>query len=45
MKTIEKARGCGYKFVWVKNGRIFVRKAENENVLKICSEQELINIK
>lgn len=39
-----KCKEHNYKFVWIKEGKIFVRKKENGNALRIKSESDLVKI-
>ncbi|XP_064475427.1 uncharacterized protein K02A2.6-like [Ornithodoros turicata] len=43
-KARSKAKESHYRFIWVKNGRIFVRKAEGEMVIRIANAADLENI-
>ncbi|CAB3243449.1 unnamed protein product [Arctia plantaginis] len=40
----EFAKSNEYKFCWTANGNIFLRKQENEKLIKITSEKCLLNI-
>lgn len=33
-----------YKFLWTKNGNIFIRKTENSGIIRIDSEEDLVKI-
>lgn len=39
--TRARARELGYKFVWVRNGRIFIKKSEESNRIFIDSAEQL----
>ncbi|CAB3261565.1 unnamed protein product [Arctia plantaginis] len=41
----KKAKELSYKFVWVRNGRVYVRKDENHQAISIRSEDSLNLIK
>lgn len=43
--TKNKARDKEYKFIWVKNGQIFVRQKEGAAVIRIESEADLNKLK
>lgn len=40
-KTIQRRKEKGWKFSWVQNGRILVRKAENSPIIHVASEDNL----
>ena len=40
-QTRQKALTNHYKFVWVQNGNVLVRKAENSNIIHISSMDDL----
>ena len=40
----NKSKQNNWRFVWVRNGQILARKAENEMVIKIESESDIENI-
>ncbi|CAN7976097.1 unnamed protein product [Ixodes persulcatus] len=42
--TKTRAQEKGYRFTWQKNGNIYVRKAEGNNVINIGSEDDLAKI-
>lgn len=44
-KTKQKAGELQYKFVWVRNGKIFVKKSEDVFAIKINTEADLQKIK
>jgi hypothetical protein len=44
-KAKQMAHRHGWKFVWVRNGKLFARKTENSAVLKIILEEDLEGIK
>ncbi|KAH8023730.1 hypothetical protein HPB51_019595 [Rhipicephalus microplus] len=39
--TIAKKRGVGWKYVWTRNGKIFARKTESSEVLRIAERDDL----
>lgn len=43
-KTKEKARDASYKYVWSKEGKIFVRKNDNSRVHRIKNEHDLVTL-
>lgn len=43
-QTTSRKRECGWKYVWVRNGQIFARKAEETPVVKISSSNDLPKI-
>jgi Baculovirus FP protein len=43
-KTKQRAKDAGYKFVWIKRGRIFVKKNETEPLLHIHALTDLNKI-
>lgn len=44
MENKESKDRKKYKFLWIKNGSILIRKAENSEVIKINSEEDLSKI-
>lgn len=44
-KTKQACREKGFRFTWVKNGKIFVRKDQNERLLRIEDDDDLNKIK
>lgn len=40
-----RAKAMKYKFVWCKEGVIYVRKVEGEKAIRIATEKDLLNIK
>lgn len=42
--TKNTAKEKGWKFIWIRNGKILARKNENEKVLSINKEQDLCQI-
>lgn len=40
----QRCEESGYRFVWQKNGHIFVRKSEGERAIRICDEGDLEKI-
>lgn len=43
-KTKSTCKEKGYKFVWVKNGKIFIKKGESSAVTRIKSEKDITRI-
>lgn len=43
-KAIQLRKQCGWKFSWVKEGKILVRKTENSPVIHIAREADLAKI-
>lgn len=41
-QTKQRAKDKDYKFVWVKNGKIFIRKNENHGIARIQNEDDLL---
>ncbi|XP_044753614.1 uncharacterized protein LOC123313017 [Coccinella septempunctata] len=44
MKTKDAARSKNYKFVWIRDGAILVRKDERSKIMRISDEDELAKI-
>lgn len=40
-RLVKKAKDVGAKFVWVRDGRIFVRKNEQSHAIFIKNEESL----
>ncbi|CAN7989490.1 unnamed protein product, partial [Ixodes hexagonus] len=43
--SVAKKRECDWKYVWVRNGRIFARKTDNAPILKITHADDLEKIR
>lgn len=41
METKRRAKECGYRYTWSKEGRIFVRRADGEQPLEITGQDDL----
>lgn len=44
-KSIEKKRQCNWKYVWVRNGRIFARQTESSPLVQIINEDDVEKIR